>query len=130
MIDFVKNIDPTKTTIKASLPRFMIPSMPITLDNLKLILPFSFLAACVGLIESLMTLTLIDELTGTRGRSNRESIAQGLANITNGFFGGDGRLCDDGSEYDQYPWRRAWAVVGYFRGNVLINHPIVCLSVD
>ncbi len=90
VIDFVQNIDPTKTTIKASLPRFMIPSMPFTLDNLKLILPFSFLAACVGLIESLMTLTLIDELTGTRGRSNRESIAQGLANITNGFFGGMG----------------------------------------
>jgi len=90
VIDFVKNIDPTKTTIAASLPRFQIPTMPLTLANLKLILPFSFLAACVGLIESLMTLTLIDELTGTRGRSNRESIAQGLANITNGFFGGMG----------------------------------------
>ncbi|MEE9369659.1 MAG: SulP family inorganic anion transporter [Pontiella sp.] len=90
VIDFVKNISPEQTTIAASLPRFNIPAMPITLDNLKLILPFSFIAACVGLIESLMTLTLIDEMTGTRGRSNRESIAQGLANITNGFFGGMG----------------------------------------
>ena len=90
VIDFVQNIDPSKTTIAASLPRFQVPVMPLTLANLKLILPFSFLAACVGLIESLMTLTLIDELTGTRGQSNRESIAQGLANITNGFFGGMG----------------------------------------
>lgn len=90
VIDFVKNIDPDKTTIAASLPRFQIPVMPFTMENFKLILPFAFLAACVGLIESLMTLTLIDELTGTRGRSNRESIAQGLANITNGFFGGMG----------------------------------------
>ena len=90
VIDFVKNISPDQTTIAASLPRFKIPTMPITLENLKLILPFSFIAACVGLIESLMTLTLIDEMTGTRGRSNRESIAQGLANLTNGFFGGMG----------------------------------------
>ncbi len=90
VIDFVQSIDPSKTTIAASLPRFQIPIMPLTLENFNLILPFAFLAACVGLIESLMTLTLIDELTGTRGRSNRESLAQGLANITNGFFGGMG----------------------------------------
>jgi SulP family sulfate permease len=90
VIDFVKNIAPEKETIAASLPRFHIPSMPFTLANLKLILPYSFMAACVGLVESLMTLTLIDEMTGTRGRSNRESIAQGAANLVNGFFGGMG----------------------------------------
>ena len=90
VIDFVKTIAPEKETIAASLPTFKIPTMPLTLANFKLILPYAFMAACVVLVESLMTLTLIDEMTGTRGRSNRESIAQGAANLVNGFFGGMG----------------------------------------
>ena len=90
VIDFVKNMDPTKTTISAAFPTFSLPEAPFSIDTLKLILPFSVLAAAVGLIESLMTLTLIDELTETRGRGNKESIGQGVANIVNGFFGGMG----------------------------------------
>ncbi|MBT5953836.1 SulP family inorganic anion transporter [bacterium] len=90
VIDFVKNMDPTKTTISASFPKFALPNAPFSLETLKIILPFSVLAAAVGLIESLMTLTLIDELTDTRGRGNKECIGQGLANIVNGFFGGMG----------------------------------------
>lgn len=88
VIDFVQNSDPSKTTLAAKLPSFALP--PISLDALKTVLPYSILAACVGLIESLMTLTLVDELTETRGRGNKESIAQGLANLTNGLFGGMG----------------------------------------
>lgn len=90
VLDFVKSIDPVKTTLAASLPLFSIPNVPFNLDTLKIILPYSVLAAAVGLIESLMTLRLIDELTETRGKSNRECIGQGLANLVNGFFGGMG----------------------------------------
>uniref|UniRef100_A9A7C0 Sulphate transporter n=1 Tax=Methanococcus maripaludis (strain C6 / ATCC BAA-1332) TaxID=444158 RepID=A9A7C0_METM6 len=90
VLDFIKSIEPLKTTLAVSVPSFALPNVPLTWDTLKTVLPYSFLAACVGLIESLMTLRLIDELTETRGRSNRECIGQGIANILNGFFGGMG----------------------------------------
>jgi Sulfate permease and related transporters (MFS superfamily) len=63
---------------------------PLTLGTLWIILPFALTLAGVGLIESLMTLTLIDEITETRGRGNRECIGQGTANIVCGLFGGMG----------------------------------------
>jgi SulP family sulfate permease len=90
VLDFVQERSPATLSIKADLPSFGIPSMPLTWANLKLIFPFAVMAAAVGLIESLMTLSLVDELTETRGRGNRESIGQGLANLLNGFFGGMG----------------------------------------
>jgi len=90
VLDFVTDMDPTKTTIAASLPSFAIPHVTFNWESIKLILPYSVLAASVGLIESLMTLTLVDEITETRGRGNKECLGQGLANITNGFFGGMG----------------------------------------
>lgn len=90
IIDYVQDADPTKETIAAGFPAFGLPQVPFTFATLKLILPYSILAASVGLLESLMTLTLVDELTETRGRGNRESIAQGFANLLNGFFGGMG----------------------------------------
>ncbi|RLZ09124.1 SulP family inorganic anion transporter [Faecalibacter macacae] len=88
------NID-TKTVgdiaaIKGDLPSFHIPMVPFTLDTLQIILPYSIIMGSVGLIETLLTLTLVDEKTNTKGESNKESIAQGVANITNGFFGGMG----------------------------------------
>ncbi|WP_372755561.1 SulP family inorganic anion transporter [Mariniflexile sp.] len=64
--------------------------LPINLDTLKFILPYAFLAASVGLIESLMTMNLVDELTETRGDGNRECVAQGAGNILSGLFGGTG----------------------------------------
>jgi len=90
VLDFVKSMDPTKETIKAGLPSFSIPQVAFTWENIKMIFPYSVLAAAVGLIESLMTLTLVDEITETRGRGNKECIGQGLANLVNGFFGGMG----------------------------------------
>ncbi|MDF7822486.1 SulP family inorganic anion transporter [Pontiellaceae bacterium B12227] len=90
VLDFVQGMDPTKETIAAGFPTFGIPNVPFTWDVIKLILPFSALAAAVGLIESLMTLTLVDEITETRGRGNKECIGQGVANFVNGFFGGMG----------------------------------------
>jgi sulfate permease, SulP family len=67
---------------------FALP--PFNLETLTIIFPFALVLAGVGLIESLMTLTLIDEITGTRGRGNRECMGQGAANIVCGLFGGMG----------------------------------------
>lgn len=65
-------------------------NLPINLETLKFILPYAFLAASVGLIESLMTMNLVDELTDTRGNGNRECVAQGAGNMVSGLFGGTG----------------------------------------
>lgn len=76
--------------ISGSLPSFHIPALPFTLETIQIILPFSLVMAGVGLVESLLTLSIVDEITNTKGNTNKESIAQGIANITNGFFGGMG----------------------------------------
>jgi SulP family sulfate permease len=65
-------------------------NLPIGFETFKFILPYAFLAAAVGLIESLMTMNLVDELTETRGSGNRECVAQGAGNIVSGLFGGTG----------------------------------------
>ncbi|AWB46779.1 sodium-independent anion transporter [Paenibacillus sp. CAA11] len=72
------------------LPVFHIPSIPFTWDTLVIIFPYSLSMAVVGIMESLMTATLIDDLTGTDSNKNREMKGQGLANIVTGFFGGMG----------------------------------------
>ncbi len=94
VIDFVRDMLPADQAATASLegtlPTFAIPNVPFTLETLKIILPYAAIIAAVGLIESLLTLTLIDEITNTRGRGNRECIGQGIANTVNGFFGGMG----------------------------------------
>ncbi|MEK9656745.1 MAG: SulP family inorganic anion transporter [bacterium] len=88
VLDFIQRMDPTKTTLAVGFPTFILPQISWSL--IVTVFPYAFLAAAVGLIESLMTLTLVDELTDTRGRGNKESFGQGLANIINGFFGGMG----------------------------------------
>ncbi len=90
VIDFVKILDPAIISLKGGLPAFHIPSVPFSFKTLEIILPFSILAASVGLIESLLTLTLVDELTETRGHGNRECLGQGAANVICGFFGAMG----------------------------------------
>ncbi|MHA7609822.1 SulP family inorganic anion transporter [Elizabethkingia meningoseptica] len=77
-------------SVKGSLPAFHIPDIPITMETLKIIFPYSMIMAGVGLIESLLTLNMVDEITRTKGNSNREAMAQGAANMVNGFFGGMG----------------------------------------
>jgi SulP family sulfate permease len=77
-------------SIKGGLPTFHIPSVPFTFETLLIILPYAFILAAVGLIESLLTLSLIDEVTNTRGRGNRECMGQGIANTVTGMFGGMG----------------------------------------
>lgn len=77
-------------SIQGSFPPFHIPNVPWTLETLFTIFPFAAIVAGVGLIESLLTLNIVDEITETRGRGNKEAIAQGAANILSGFFSGMG----------------------------------------
>lgn len=74
--------------ISRSLPDFLIPNVPFNLETLKIILPFSFALAIVGLLETLLTAQVVDDMTGTESDKNRESRGQGIANIVTGFFGG------------------------------------------
>ena len=78
------------TGIQAGFPSFNLPIISFSLGTLFFILPYACILAAIGLIESLMTLNLIDELTDSHGSGNRECAAQGLGNIVNGFFGGMG----------------------------------------
>ncbi len=77
-------------SIKGGLPSLHIPSVPFSWETLTIIFPYSVILAAIGLIESLLTLRLVDEITETRGRGNRECVAQGVANTATGFFGGMG----------------------------------------
>ncbi|MDB4338783.1 SulP family inorganic anion transporter [Rhodopirellula sp.] len=89
----MESIDPDSMSIRAGLPTLFFLSHsipPINLETLWIILPFAVILAAVGLIESLMTLTLIDEITETQGSSNRECLGQGAANLLCGMFGGMG----------------------------------------
>ncbi|MDB5146716.1 MAG: sodium-independent anion transporter [Mucilaginibacter sp.] len=76
--------------VSGGFPPFHIPAIPFNIDTLKIIFPYALIMAGVGLTEGLLTLNLVDEMTATRGNSNRECIAQGSANILNGFFYGMG----------------------------------------
>lgn len=77
-------------SISGGFPSFHLPNINFNLETLQLIFPYSLIMASVGLTEGLLTLNLVDELTGTKGNGNRECIAQGSANIVNGFFFGMG----------------------------------------
>lgn len=93
-VSYIFKID-TKTvsdiaSIKGGFPPFHIPMVPLNYETLQVIFPYAIIFAGVGLVESLLTLNIVDELTETRGNGNREALAQGAANITSGFFSGMG----------------------------------------
>jgi SulP family sulfate permease len=77
-------------SIKGGLPQFHIPSVPLNWETLTIIFPYAVVLAAIGLIESLLTLRLVDEITESRGRGNKECVGQGVANVATGFFGGMG----------------------------------------
>ncbi|MDB2683084.1 SulP family inorganic anion transporter [Alphaproteobacteria bacterium] len=77
-------------SVAGGLPEFHIPMVPLTFETLFIVLPVAITLAAIGLIESLLTLTLIDEITDTRGRTSQECVGQGFANLTCGFFGAMG----------------------------------------
>ena len=74
--------------ISGSLPSFALPTLHVNFDSIMMVLPYAVLVALVGLIESLLTLSVLDEMGGKRGSGNQECIAQGIGNVTCGFFGG------------------------------------------
>lgn len=77
-------------SVAGGLPQFHLPQVPISFETFVIILPISVTIAAIGLIESLLTLTLIDEITDTRGRTSQECVGQGVANTVCGFFGAMG----------------------------------------
>ncbi len=77
-------------SIQGGFPPFHLPDVPLTWEMFMIILPYSAIVAGVGLIESLLTLNIIDEITQTRGRGNKEAVAQGIANMLSGIFSGMG----------------------------------------
>jgi SulP family sulfate permease len=77
-------------SIEGGLPAFHIPMVPLNFETLEIILPYAVILAAIGLIESLLTLNLVGEITNKRGGASQECIAQGVANVATGFFGGMG----------------------------------------
>ena len=77
-------------SVKGGLPNFSIPNIPLNFETLKIIFPYALILAAIGLIESLLTLNLVGEITNKRGGASQECLAQGLANTVTGFFGGMG----------------------------------------
>jgi SulP family sulfate permease len=77
-------------SIQGGFPPFYVPDVPLTWETLQIIFPYAVIVAGVGLIESLLTLNILDEITGTRGQGNRECVAQGAANVLSGLFSGMG----------------------------------------
>ncbi|NQV43663.1 MAG: SulP family inorganic anion transporter, partial [Rhodospirillales bacterium] len=77
-------------SIKGGLPQFHIASVPLNFETVEIIFPYALILAAIGLIESLLTLNLVGEITGKSGGASQECIAQGIANTVTGFFGGMG----------------------------------------
>ncbi|WP_105168478.1 SulP family inorganic anion transporter [Pseudoalteromonas sp. T1lg23B] len=91
VLDYLKDMSGNAdATIAGGFPQFHIPMVPFNWETFVIIFPYALVLAAIGLIESLLTLTLIDEITETRGNSNRECIGQGAANMTCGVFGAMG----------------------------------------
>ncbi|GEM79920.1 SulP family inorganic anion transporter [Vibrio superstes] len=91
VVDFLRAMSGNDAaTLAGSLPTFSIPQVPFNLETLKIILPYAIVLAAIGLIESLLTLTVLDEMTNTRGKSNRECVGQGIANLSCSVFGAMG----------------------------------------
>lgn len=91
VVDFLRTMSgDMNATLAGELPTFSIPAVPFNLETLQIIFPYALIIAAIGLIESLLTLTVVDEMTNTRGKGNRECIGQGLGNLTCSMFGAMG----------------------------------------
>ncbi|OEF26939.1 SulP family inorganic anion transporter [Vibrio rumoiensis] len=91
VVDFLRTMSgDVNSTLAGELPTFAIPAVPFNLETLRIIFPYALIIAAIGLIESLLTLTVVDEMTNTRGKGNRECIGQGLGNLTCSVFGAMG----------------------------------------
>ena len=86
--------------LSGGLPVFALPQIPLSFESLLVILPYAFILSAIGLIESLLTLNLVGEMTEQRGGASQECVAQGTANLVTGFFWRHGRLCHDWPVHD------------------------------
>ncbi len=81
--------------LSQTLPAFALPNIPFTLETLQIIFPYALALAIVGLLESLLTASIVDDMTDTKSNKDMESRGQGIANIVTGFFWWNGRMCND-----------------------------------
>jgi len=117
-------------SISGGLPEFHIPMVPLTWETFTIILPYSVILAAIGLIESLLTLRLVDEITESRGRGNKECVGQGVANVATGFFGGMGGCAMIGQSMINVNSGGSRPSVRYLSGLVLTGLYSGCLVVD
>lgn len=113
--------------ISGNLPSFAIPSFHLTFDSLLTILPYAVLVALVGLIESLLTLSVLDEMGGKRGSGNQECIAQGTGNVTCGFFGGMAGCAMIGQSIINFS-NGGWGRLSSLTASILLISFVVSLS--
>jgi SulP family sulfate permease len=106
--------------ISGELPSFAFPDVPLNMETFMIILPYSVIMALVGLIESLLTLSVLDEMSGTRGSGNKECVAQGVGNTTCGFFGGMAGCVMIGQSIINYTSGGLGRLSGMFAATLLI----------
>lgn len=113
--------------ISGNLPSFALPTLHVDFDSVMTVLPYSILVALVGLIESLLTLSVLDEMGGKRGSGNQECIAQGAGNITCGFFGGMAGCAMIGQSIINFS-NGGWGRLSGFTAAILLISFVVALS--
>ena len=116
------------SSISGSLPKFGVPDVPLNLETLWIILPHAFILASIGLIESLLTVSLIDGITETKGQNNRECMSQGAANILTGFFGGMGGCAMIGQSMINMKSGARWRLSGALAAVLLLAYILFASS--
>jgi SulP family sulfate permease len=116
------------SSISGSLPSFGIPDVPLNLETLRIILPHALILAAIGLIESLLTVQLIDGITDTKGQNNRECLSQGAANILTGFFGGMGGCAMIGQSMINMKSGARWRLSGALAALLLLAYILFASS--
>ena len=126
------NVDTTTvgdlSSISGGLPAFGVPDVPFTFEIFRTILPFAFTLAAIGLIESLLTLSLIDGITETKSQKNRECIAQGASNVITGFFGGMGGCAMIGQSMINISSGARWRLSGAVASLLLLAYILFASS--
>ena len=116
------------SSISGGLPTFSVPDVPLNFETLQIVLPFALILAAIGLIESLLTLSLIDGITDTKGQNNRECISQGAANVITGFFGGMGGCAMIGQSMINMKSGSRWRLSGIVASLLLLIYILVASS--
>jgi SulP family sulfate permease len=116
------------SSISGGLPTFGVPDVPFNMETLMIILPHAVILAAIGLIESLLTVSLIDGITDTKGQNNRECLSQGAANIITGFFGGMGGCAMIGQSMINIKSGARWRLSGAIAALLLLAYILFASS--